>query len=109
MYFWNLPHSVYKIVVPFLELEAYSFYILKGICTSAGGISESIIKYSLQEIGNYITYIFNGKPALMHRLLREILQLMKECYRDERVIVPLYKTLDFILERNEVTEWEGIR
>ncbi len=33
---------------------------------------------------------------------------MKECYRDERVIVPLYKTLDFILERGEVIQWKGI-
>ena len=109
VYFWNLPHSVYPIVVPLLELEAYSYYILKGICTSAGGISESIIKYSLQEIGNYITFIFDGKQALMHRLLKEILKLMKECYRDDRIIVPLYKTLDYILERNQVIEWDGIR
>lgn len=39
VYFWNLPHSVYPIVVPLLELEAYSFFILKGLCTSTGGIS----------------------------------------------------------------------
>lgn len=33
---------------------------------------------------------------------------MKECFKDERVIVPLYKTLDFILERPEVMSWPGI-
>lgn len=33
---------------------------------------------------------------------------MKECYKDERIIVPLYKTLDYILERPEVLAWEGI-
>jgi hypothetical protein len=33
---------------------------------------------------------------------------MKEAYRDERVIVPLFKTLDFILEREEVIGWKGI-
>ena len=28
-----------------------------------------------------------------------VIKLMKNHFRDERIIVPLYKTLDFILER----------
>ena len=39
IYFWNLPHSTFPLVVPLLKLKAYSFYVLKGLCTSAGGIS----------------------------------------------------------------------
>jgi hypothetical protein len=34
---------------------------------------------------------------------------MKNYFRDERIIVPLYKTLDFILERQEVIQWKGIK
>ena len=34
---------------------------------------------------------------------------MKQHYKDERIIVPLFKTLDFILERTEVIEWGGIK
>jgi hypothetical protein len=34
---------------------------------------------------------------------------MKQHYKEERIIVPLYKTLDFMLEREEVAQWEGIR
>jgi hypothetical protein len=60
IYFWNVPHLVFSVVVPLMKLERYSGYILKGLCTSAGGISESIIKYSLQEIGKYVTYVFDG-------------------------------------------------
>lgn len=36
----------------------------------------------------------------MDQLMSEVLRLMKESYRDERIIVPLFKTLDFILERH---------
>jgi tubulin-specific chaperone D len=39
VYFWNLPHNVFPVTVPLLSLPAYSKYILKGLCTSAGGIS----------------------------------------------------------------------
>jgi hypothetical protein len=85
-------------VVPFLESEAYSLFILRGLCTSTGGISESIIKYSLQELGNYITYIFTkGREDLMGRLLHEIIMILKEQWKEDRVIIPLYKTLDYIL------------
>jgi hypothetical protein len=61
IYFWNLPHSVFPLTVPILKLKAYSHYILKGLCTSTGGISESIIKHSLQELGNYITDVTSGE------------------------------------------------
>lgn len=57
IYFWNLPHNVFPVTVPLLALPHYSKYILKGLCTSAGGISESVIKFSLQELGRYLTWV----------------------------------------------------
>lgn len=39
IYFWNLPHNVYPVVVPLLALKEYSYFVLKGLCTSTGGIS----------------------------------------------------------------------
>ena len=38
-----------------------------------------------------------------------MIDLMKAHYKDERIIVPLYKTLDFLLEREELIGWEGLR
>jgi len=37
--------------------------------------------------------------------MEEVLELMKKHFKEERVIVPLYKTLDYILEREEVLTW----
>lgn len=34
---------------------------------------------------------------------------MKAHFKEERIIVPLYKTLDFLLEREELLKWEGLR
>ena len=41
--------------------------------------------------------------------MQQVLQLMKNYYKQERVIIPLFKTLDYILEREEVIQWEGLR
>ena len=48
IFLWNLPHNVYRLTVPLLQFPEYRRYVLKGLCTSTGGISESIIKHSLQ-------------------------------------------------------------
>ena len=48
IYLWNLPHNVYRLTVPILKFPEYRRYVFKGLCTSTGGISESIIKHSLQ-------------------------------------------------------------
>ena len=34
---------------------------------------------------------------------------MKAYYKQERIIVPLYKTLDFLLEREELISWPGLK
>lgn len=109
IYFWNLPHNVFPVTVPLLALPQYSRYILKGISTSAGGISESIIKYSLQELGNYLARIrAENREECLVDLVEQILGIMKAHFKEERVIVPLYKTLDFLLEREELAKWEGL-
>lgn len=59
IYYWNLPHFVFTIIVPFLKLKEYGYSILKGLCTSTGGISESVIKYSRQELSNYVNQLIN--------------------------------------------------
>lgn len=96
-------------VTPLLEYREYSYYVLKGLSTSAGGISESVIKYSLQELGNYISYVQKaGRYELIEQLLIEAIAILEKHFRDERVVVPMYKTLDYVLEREEIASWKGL-
>jgi tubulin-specific chaperone D len=82
IYFWNLPHNVFPVTVPLLALPQYSRYILKGLCTSAGGISESVIKFSLQELGNYLTHVHTEKrEECLFDLMDQIMALMKDHYK----------------------------
>jgi len=45
----------------------------------------------------------------MKGLLETVIDLMKAYYKQERIIVPLYKTLDYLLEREELIQWEGLK
>lgn len=95
---WNLPHNVFPLTVPLLDLAEYRRFIFKGLCTSTGGITESIIKHSLQELGNYLSRIReNNDHEKLNGLVETIIDLMKAHFKEERIIVPLYKTLDFLL------------
>ncbi len=43
------------------------------------------------------------------QFFNDVIKLLKNYFRDDRIIIPLYKTLDFILEKEEVNSWEGVR
>jgi len=55
VYYWNVPHATYPIIVPLLDLEEYNYHLLKGLCVSVGGISESVVKFSLNALTEYIS------------------------------------------------------
>eukprot|EP01017_Pseudomicrothorax_dubius_P020822 TRINITY_DN225_c0_g1_i1.p1 TRINITY_DN225_c0_g1~~TRINITY_DN225_c0_g1_i1.p1 ORF type:complete len:1315 (-),score=325.44 TRINITY_DN225_c0_g1_i1:153-4097(-) len=111
VYHWNIPHSVYPFVVRFLELEAYAYNIFKGLIVSIGGLTESIVKYSLMALNNFIKEIA-GKPnaeTVLISILQHANRIMKEHHNSERLIVPLFKTLEFILGREEFAAIQGVQ
>ncbi len=42
-------------------------------------------------------------------LMEQVLALLREHCKEERIIVPLFKTLDFLLEREDLAAWPGLR
>lgn len=50
-----------------------------------------------------------NKEEELKGLLETVLDLMKVHFKEERIIVPLYKTLDFLLEREELLRWPGLQ
>lgn len=89
---------MFAVVVPLLKLKEYSYSILKGLCTSAGGISESVIKYSRQELGSYVDkLVVDQEFQYLDYLLGDAITILEKHYRDDRVVVPMYNTIDFLL------------
>jgi hypothetical protein len=46
--------------------------------------------------------------AFFITLLKNAIDIIEEHSKDERVIVPMFKTLDFLLEKQEIISWKGI-
>ena len=54
VYHWNLPHCCYRLIVPLISASNLSYFLVKGLCVSVGGISESVQKYSLEALYTYL-------------------------------------------------------
>jgi uncharacterized protein YdiU (UPF0061 family) len=114
VYHWNLPHCCFRQIVPLMRFDNFTFYIvfaliypsdkIKGLCISVGGISESIQKYSEEALSKYI---LEHQDKLEH-LMDQILKLMTTHQNDERLITPLFKTLNIILEKDEFQQWDKV-
>jgi len=51
-------------------------------------------------LGNFLADISkNNEEDQLQGLVEAIIDLMKTHYKEERIIVPLYKTVDFLIER----------
>lgn len=61
-------------------------------------------------MGEYLGRVHaEGAEDCFVDLLEQILALLREHCKEERIIVPLFKTLDFLLEREELAKWPGLR
>jgi len=104
VYYWNLPHCVYPVTVGLLAFPEYSYHILKGFAISVGGITESIVKFSYNSLKGYLNEL-NVKPnkeLLVIDLMNKSTAILLDHANDERVLVPLFKTLEYILEADAI-------
>jgi len=110
VYYWNLPHCVFPAIIPLLKAPEFSYYILKGLIISVGGLTESINKHSYNALMDYVEKISqeSNYEELLKRLFNEAIQLLKEHPNDERVIIPLFKTLERLFEREEVLSQKDV-
>ncbi|EGR30268.1 tubulin-specific chaperone d, putative [Ichthyophthirius multifiliis] len=118
IYYWNQPHGVYNIIVPLLQYPEYSHFVvlqtillyffikkkMKGLCVSVGGISESVVKYSLGALNRFIND-FGRKEGILELVFGNIIKIFEEYENMERVVTPLFKTVDYMFEIQLVQVW----
>ena len=49
----------------------------------------------------------DNRDEIFELILANIEQILKEHQKDDRMVVPMFKTLDFILDRPEIQSWPG--
>ncbi|KAM9597792.1 tubulin-specific chaperone D [Trichechus inunguis] len=93
---WNSPSQVFPRITQFLGLPAFRYHVLLGLAVSAGGLTESTVKYSMQSLCEYMKSI-QKDPQAMACLSGTLLQIFEDNLLNDRVSVPLLKTLDQML------------
>ena len=60
---WRNPQFVFSEIVPMFESKIFSYAVFKGMISSAGGLTESTLKESLNSIFKYLSKMSELPPA----------------------------------------------
>lgn len=103
---WRNPSFVFQQVVSLFNSKNFSRYLFTGIVSSSGGLTESTVKNSLEVLIKYISNM-NGTDTEVeskNEFLNYFNDIFEEYLKDERVTVPLMKTLESLIR---TTYFEG--
>lgn len=101
VYFWDIPQSVFPLVVPLVRHEAYTNYILRGLCLSVGGITASTSDGCIKAIDEYVNTFSGNKSELAHLVLDNFFKLLDRYKKIERFITPIFNTMAFFYKMND--------
>lgn len=107
VYFWDIPQSVFSLIVPLMRHETYSYYILRGLCLSVGGITASTSDGCIKAIDEYINTYSNNKAELGHLILDNFFKLLERYRRIERFITPIFNSMAFFYKMNDLFSGEA--
>lgn len=100
---WAQPEHVFPIVISLLRSKIYFDHIMAGLVVSIGGLTETIAKTSASVLLRYCkvdeaTNIEHDR--FLERLSACLIQLFVTYSRDDRVTLPLIKTLHVLIRSN---------
>jgi len=96
---WRNPSFVFQQVVSLFDSPNFSKSLFTGIVSSAGGLTESTVKYSLDVLIKYISNL-NGTDNEVEKktqFLNLLNDIFDENLKDERITIPLMKTLESLI------------
>ncbi|CAK9217775.1 unnamed protein product [Sphagnum troendelagicum] len=97
---WAAPGDSFPRLVQFLNFPEYRLFVLSGIVISVGGLADSLGKVSSQALIDFLQAAavenLNGASGDVHIswLGGELLHVLKNFARNDRVIIPALKPLD---------------
>ncbi|KAI5277353.1 Tubulin-Specific Chaperone D [Manis pentadactyla] len=93
---WNAPSQAFPCITRLLGLPTYRYHVLLGLAVSVGGLTESTVRYSTQSLFEYMKGIQHD-PQALGSFGETLLQVFEDNLLNDRVSVPLLKTLDQML------------
>ncbi|CAI0383424.1 unnamed protein product [Linum tenue] len=99
---WGVPNFSYPRFVELLQLSSYSRFVVSGLVISAGGLQDSLRKASVGALLDFLqvadsTEVEHQKRKSREKMLSsDILWVLQQYKRCDRVIVPTLKTIEIL-------------
>jgi hypothetical protein len=108
---WRSAKFVFDQMKTLFDSEVYSLPILKGLITSSGGLTESTVKASQSSLFEYLSEMSKqegeGKGIQSKLdLLNKLTSIFLDNLKNDRVTVPLMKTIEMLISADFLTEPE---
>lgn len=102
---WRNPNFVFPQVVSLFDSSNFAKYLFTGIVSSSGGLTESTVKSSLDVLIKYIANLKGQENEISKK--KEFLTLFNDIFeenlKEERITVPLMKTMESLLRTTYFT------
>ncbi|KAL4834608.1 hypothetical protein H8958_006055 [Nasalis larvatus] len=93
---WNAPSQAFSRITQLLGLPTYRYPVLLGLIVSLGGLTESTVRHSTQSLFEYMKGV-QRDPQALGSFSGTLLQIWEDNLLNDRVSLPLLKTLDHVL------------
>ncbi|GAA0175136.1 chaperone [Lithospermum erythrorhizon] len=98
---WTVPTFSYPRFVKLLSISTYSKFVISGYVVAVGGLQDSLRKASLTALLDYLqmTELEELKVTRELSLSKDILWVLQEYKRCDRVIIPTLKTIEILFSK----------
>lgn len=101
---WASPSELYPRMVKLLVIPEFRFDLLTGLIVAAGGMTESLVRYSSATLIEYANLLPNNSSIISSSefsiidFAKSLLDIAKYSEKQDRILVPLLETVDFLFE-----------
>ncbi|KAL9385616.1 hypothetical protein Peur_022626 [Populus x canadensis] len=107
---WGVPTFSYQRFVQLLRFSCYSRSVLSGLVISIGGLQDSLRKASVSALLKYLqpveTEESNDRRSREHMLSADMLWVLQQYKKCDRVIVPTLKTIEILFSKKIFLDME---
>ncbi|THD25262.1 Tubulin-specific chaperone D [Fasciola hepatica] len=93
---WSAAHQTFPKFVQLLDLPEYRFRLVLGLVVSVGGLTEKTVLCSTEALTAYLL-THEADHKFITEFISTVNQISARFASDERVIVPLFRFVDFLL------------
>jgi len=94
---WASPSHAFPLMAQLLSDSFFRRHILEGFCIAVGGLTESIVRQSWRSMQTVVTEWKKSQPDLLFAFALDLLLILREKRRVDRVTVPALKTVHQLL------------